>query len=501
MTALLDRADVQTRRHRLPARRPWAAIAWRAYLIGITALSLGAHLFRLDRSYDLFIDEPFYTAVGRSVAHGQLPYAAGVHFFLHPPGFFYIEALWMRIVGVHDEVFAAVYSVRNVVAVYSALSALMIALIVERVAGRLPAIVASMIFAANAFVIRDSSIVILEPATMFWALTGFATLLRLPERRGRSRTARLVGAGLLFGISVLTKEFAVFITLVPMFFVALLSRWLSRREALAVSGLSLVPYSIWVVVAAASGNWSTFWTQFMSGFSRTAGTKQITGFNRAGAPSFLTTLINNISYLWTAYLILGVGSLAILYLAWRPVSRRQLFISCFGLGALPLILYCIFIGTNEEQFFNFLFAPALIAVVVLIAGRWRQLGRVARTLIAVALATIFISDVANYAIVRTTSDNGTYLVDKWMADHVPPGTHVGVTNSVQREIFTRYTMIDDDGPDTDGDVRYLIVFYKQVDEGYAFVSRTTVEAQTRGLPVMFSTSDRSNGRMVIYRMN
>jgi hypothetical protein len=48
------------------------------------------------------------------------------------------------------------------------------------------------------------------------------------------------------------------------------------------------------------------------------------------------------------------------------------------------------------------------------------------------------------------------------------------------------------------DARYLVVFYKQVNENYAFIDRASLDKQTKNLTVVYRTSDRSNGDMVIY---
>lgn len=484
-------------RHRVTG----SAWAWRAFLAVAALVGFGLHLYRYDKSYDLFIDESFYAELGQSVAKGHLPYATGVHFFLHPPGFFFLEAGWMKVFGLHHEVFAQVFSLRKLVALIAAATIPLLAVIVAKVLDRRAAVFVSVLWMVNAFVHRDSAIVILEPATIFFVLAGYAVLLHLAPRNSRRRRWQVLAAGLLFGYAVLCKEFGVFVTLAPMVFVFAFRWWLTRREAAAVAALSLTPYAIWVGVAAVSGNWHYFWFQFKSGFSRSAGASQISGFNRPGAPSFLDTILRNLSYLWTSYVILGLGSLAILYVAWKSRDARQRLVAACGLGALPLIIYCVLIGTNEEQFFNFLLAPALICLVVVAWTNWARMHRAVRVALIALTAAALVSDGINYAIVRTVADDGTYQLDKWMAENVPPHTTIAVTNGVQREVFLRYTMVDDEfGHSINPDVRYLVVFYKQVDEGYAFVDRPTIERQTRGSKVVFRTSDRSNGEMVVYEI-
>jgi hypothetical protein len=476
---------------------------WRSFLVALTVVCFAGHVYGIGTSYDLFIDESFYTQVGQSVASGHLPYATGSYFFLHPPGFFLFEAAWINVFGSHTDLFAQVYSLRKLVAVFAALNLLLVTVIIERLVGKRFAIVGGALYLVNAFVNRDSGFVILEPATIFWALSGYAVLLYLGPIGSMKRRVQIGAVGLLFGMSVLSKEFAVFITVIPILLAMATKCWVTRREGAVLATLAALPFGAWVLVAVGTGNWHSFYLQVSSGFRRSAGSTQISGFNRPGAPTFLDTIFANAAYLWTAYVILLVGSLAIVYLAVRrPAIPRHRFIAFFGVGALPLIIYCVLIGTNEEQFFNLLLAPALICLMVVLATQWHHLspavriGLIALTLVAVA------SDTAEYVVLHSTPDNGTYAIDMWMGNHVAEKTVVAVTNPVQREIFLRYTMVDDeDGGALNQDVRYLVVFYRQVDEGYAFVDRQTIDAQTRGLAPVFATQDRSNGRMVIYAVN
>ncbi len=480
--------------------RHWFALT----LAALALLSFGMHLFRLDQSYELFVDESFYAQVGQSVGHGHMPAADGSLFFLHPPGFFLIEAAWMHLFGFHHSVFAQVWSLRKLNALFDAGAVALVGLIVGRIVSRRAGLLAACLFMINAFVNFESSMVMLEPSSIFWALLGFAVLQRVG---GSSRRWWLVvGAGISFGMSVLCKEFGFFITFVPAVVMYVGGRVLRRTELLRASecgvlaALSVVPYLIWTVIVAATGHWGSFWAQVTSGFRRAVGTKQVTGFNSAHSPSFLQTLVKDLSPLFSAYVILALGSLAIVYLVWKGTNPSVRLVGYFGLGALPLTLYCMTIGTNEEQFFDFLIAPALICFAVALTERWGHVAEDVRTLALIVLAAVVVSDVANYAVLRVSSDYGTYKVDRWMAAHVPPSTTVAVTNSVQREIFKRYNMVDDRNGTTElpAGARYLVVFYREVDEGYAFVDRSTIDRQVGSLAEVYSTTDNSNGQMVVY---
>jgi 4-amino-4-deoxy-L-arabinose transferase-like glycosyltransferase len=491
------------RRKPQPGRaRIWLAKTWqwRLFLVAITGVTLALRMFRNNKSVDLFIDESFYAEVGQSIAKGHMPNATGSNFFLHPPAFFAVEAGWMRLFGLHNEVFAQVYSLRNLVAVIGALTALVLALVVERSVGRTAAVIVTVVYVLNAFANREGSMVILEPITLFWALCGYALFARLRPRGVSGRRRQIAVAGLCFGLAALSKEFAIFVTMLPLAYAFVRNTWLTRRETLLAAVMTAVPWGIWLAIVVVTGNLHEFYIQVTAGFHRTTGTTQISGFNQKGTPSFIDAILSNLASFWTVYAILGLGTISIVYLAITNKSDQRLrFITYFGLGAVPLLAYCVLVGTNEEQFFYFLFFPALISVVAVAWRLWPRLGLKVRRIALLLLAAVLVSDGANYVVLHATVDNGTYQVDAWMAEHVADGTVVSVTNSVQREVFLRYTMIND-RPNSKlrSAVRYLVVFYKQVDQGYAFVDRATIDRQVGQRTPVFETTDRSNGRMAIY---
>lgn len=476
---------------------------WSTFLVVATLATIGLHLWRVSTSYDLFIDEPFYAQVGQSIARGGMPFATGSPFFLHPPGFFLVEAAWMHLFGGHTSVFASVFSLRKLVGVVAGLTALMLGLLVAKVAGRAAAVLVVLGYLFSAFANDQSSMVLLEPITLFWTIAGYTVFAHLDQDDGPRRRRQVLAGALLFGIACLSKEFAVFVTLLPLGIAFVTRTWLTRREAVRAVVVTCVPWGVWLVVVAVNGYWSQFFAQITSGYHRTTGSTQISGFNTKNAPSFLDTILANLGQLWTAYTVLGIGTFAIGYVFWTSKDRPRLrFLSLFGVGAVPLLAYCVLLGTNEEQFFNFLFFPALICLVIAVRANWRRIGRTLRVALLVLVAAAALSDTAVYLDLHLGSDNGTYLVDRWMYQHVPDGTAVGTTNPVQREIFLRYAMVDDaPGKHLGPHVQYLVVFDKQVDQGYAFVDHATVARQTRNKPIVFETTDRSNGRMVIYALH
>ena len=213
-------------------------------------------------------------------------------------------------------------------------------------------------------------------------------------------------------------------------------------------------------------------------------------------------MLHNLGSLWTAYVVLALGALSALFLVWKSERPIERFVGFMGLGPVPLLAYSVLFGANEEQFYDFLFAPGLICLAIAVWTRRDRMVPLARAAFVVLFAVAVLADGATYFKVHTSNNDSAYQLDQWMTAHVPDGTAVAVTDPVQRELFVRYEMIDDvnDAP-LDAQARYLVVFAKEIDQGYGFVSKDTISAQTRGLKVVYSGGDAENGRVAVYAID
>ena len=96
-TRELSRSSRRGRRKRHRGRAgsfaPWAV----ALLLGLLAFAL--RVVNLGRSWDIFVDEIIYFRISQSVARGQGVEFLGNDFYLHPPGFFYLQAAYMKVLS------------------------------------------------------------------------------------------------------------------------------------------------------------------------------------------------------------------------------------------------------------------------------------------------------------------------------------------------------------------------------------------------------------------
>ena len=181
-------------------------------------------------------------------------------FFLHGPGFFYLEAGWARLVGNQPGLMAWIYEMRTLNALLAAATAVVLVLLAARVSSLRAGTVAGLLFALDPFCIRQNDRVLLETAMMFWVMLGYLVFTSLSERPPSRRDwPRAVGAGLLFGCAVLTKDEGALLTVLPLLAAAVL-RWGPRRSlTLLTAGTTVAVYAAYVAVVVANGQFSGLW--------------------------------------------------------------------------------------------------------------------------------------------------------------------------------------------------------------------------------------------------
>lgn len=500
-----------------------------AGLIGVVAAVL--RLVRVGPAYDLFVDERVYQQLGNSVRSGGFPRLPDDRLFLlHPPGFFYLESGWSHLWGSPTDLVAAIDLQRSLNAVLAGLSAVVLVVLLRRVAGPIPALGAAALFVLEPYILRQNGRVLLETAMMLLVLLGYLVLTSLtraddsldetrpsridetrPSTSGRhARTQgtshpilRAAVGGTAFGLAVLTKDLALLITAGPLL-VTLLFRWMPRRQALVALVATAVPYLLYVAVLAQQSHFAEFWKSKTVGASRLAGLLQTTGFNAPGAPKLTGQLLDQASTFGTTYILLVVGMPALLYVLIKGDATHR-FLGSFHATAAAALAYAGLFGTLEEQFLYLLVLPNLLtlAMAASLLARRRRLPAVLRIGVAVVLAAALCLDVGNYVNGRIRPDDGYAQLRNFMATHVPAGSTVTVPNGgTELALNDRYRV----GPwTTPGDlqannVHYLVVPWKTVQQGYAYLGVDTVTRLADSGQKLFSFSGRTYGELALYEL-
>lgn len=487
-------------------------------LVGLVVFGLRA--FSLDRSFDIFIDEVTYLRISRAVADSFHVYLYGEPFFLHPPAWFFIEAAYLKALVPGGLLIDQIHATRLLVALISGFSAGLILLLVRHVAGLTAALVAVLLFALDPFIVKTNSLNMLETSTIMWVLAGYTIIAyglprpgvpyALPGARGFT-VGRAVAAGLCFGLAMLTKEMALFLTLLPLAAGVGLRWFTERRRAVLIGVTAAAVYAVYPLVVALSGHWTLFAHDKLSGVQRFAGLVKTTGFGHhgAGSPSLIQAVITRLNEFASTYALIALGAAAVVVLLWRG-RRLSRWIGTWVASAYALLAYAILFGTLEEQFFYFLVVPALVGCAVAGAELYRLavIRGVTRQWAAAAIAALLLfAGYGGYTwtLAHTLPDNGFQSVLSYLQVNVPRGTRVASTSETGQFVLEGYRSSPWGGWDDISQLQsanpdYVLVAPHSVAWNHGKEGERLLSWIHRHGDPVFSFRGRSDSELILYRL-
>lgn len=503
---------------RAPGRLRAAWERWGAGPIGlhplagllVVALAVGLRMVNLERAYEVFIDEITYARIAQAALETGGIELYGGPFYLHPPLYFYLQAAVMWLFGLQTEVFGLVHALRITNVVFAGLSALLILRIATRMGGSRWGGLAALVFCLNAFIIRFDSRVLLETVTMFWILLGYTVLLPLLADDGscvRRPRGRVVLAGFVFGLAMLTKETSAPLYVLPLGWCLLRGAPLARRLAGLGLGMVFATYLVYPLSVVLAGDGGLYAEQKFGGLLRMAGLNQETGFNAEGAPSFLSRIVANLDVFAVTYLLIGLGLLAaVVLVVVRHGTRPQQMLLLWTLSAFALLTYQVGLGTLEEQMFYYLVIPSTVAIAtaggrLIVAARSPAARRAAAGAPVVLALLVLGVDGSAWAKVHVNRDDGFAQTVDWMHHHAPNGARVEALAESTEFLLDSYRVYIDD---TKAEIvarrpHYLITSSSQVEQGYGRADRQLARwIAARAKPVHRVTT-RSSGTLTVWQ--
>ena len=427
-----------------PRQGSWAeprtrAASWsRAQLLAVTlavalaAATFAVRAFHLSYSVDLFVDEVTYADLTRHlVEQGRLASASGP-FYLHGPVYFLLAAGWWHLANPAAGILQQVYALRwATVGMAVALDAALF-VVAYRWRGLGAAVMVAALYALDPFLTRWSSLVMLETATVLWATIGLALLAGCVRDERRVPTPLAIAAGVAFGLSILTKDNAVFITLVPCALLLLAERRAALRyRPLTVLSSAVATYAVYVLWIAAFGNLHSFWLQKSRGFRRALGIIQESGFHRHGSTPFSQVVLDHLARYGVTYALIAVGLVAAVIL-FRSRGHANRLAAALYVGPLAYLGYAVVYGTLEEQFFYYLVVSSILVTslaAALVVGRQSRSAlrrRLAAGAIAVAVVAAVGYNAQVWATLRSRPDNGYARLLAFLEQDLPARSRVGV---------------------------------------------------------------------------
>lgn len=482
-------------------------------LAALGLLAAAARLIRIGTTYDTFVDEYFYADLGTSVAHGHFPpqTAPGSFFVLHPPGFFVLEALWTTALpfgtGYQDRIVAG----RLLNITLGVLVTVLIYLLVKQLATRRIAALTALYFTCEPFVLRQNGRVLLETATLTFVVAGWLLVVRAVREPQVHPARRAVVAGLVLGCGPLTKDMAAALTTLPLLIMAVTGWGLRRWAAAAAAAASTLPYGAFLAATVVQGGQDLLWDTKLHGLRRLAGVSITTGYNAPHAKvSLVEAALGQISHFGTTYALLGLGSLAALWLLARPRRPEHRVMGLVTVCAGGLIGYSTVFGTAEEHLLYFLLVPAAVSTGVVAArlfprrrpAPWRSRRGILRGFAAGTVALALCWNVGTWLQVRTVPDDGQQRFASWLRRNVPPGEKVawivGQTTYEVKDAGRVPVPMTTPAALAREKVRYLVVLHKEVEQGYTFTTAAAVAWYAARSREVFAFSGPTYGRISVY---
>jgi hypothetical protein len=472
-----------------------------AAVLGVVALVI--RLFGLGCANEVFIDEVTYASLAEQLAHGLLPSSAGEPFFLHPPASFGLNALVIRLFGLHGDAMDLALQLRLVNAVLGALTVFVCFLLVRRLTSSLPATVAALVLVTDPFVLRMDSRVMIETPAGLGVVTGWLLLLRALDRdAGPARTRRELAAGLAFGLALVTKDMTAAFTVVPLLAAVFWRRTLSAPVVGRVLATAALPYLCYLGVITVGGLVPNFADQKLTGVLRMVGAVQETGFNAAPGADLAGRLVEMIGRFGTSYLLLALCPLAGFIAAFSAAPTRRL-VGLLALSSGLLGAYCVLGGAAEEQFGYYVVLAAVVATpvaVVELGGRRRSLRRpLATAAVIVCLISILLGVQA-----RTTVDDGLVRARAWMVSELPDGARVGLTS-----VIGEFALLPHPGWEVlpslaslkAGGAQYVLTQSHSLSRGYGFAAPELLDWLAQHARPVFAATGPSAGDTVVWQLD
>jgi 4-amino-4-deoxy-L-arabinose transferase-like glycosyltransferase len=424
--------------------------------VAVGLVTLVVHGYRLGAAPDAFSDEGLYLRVGANLATGAgLTFNESL-FLWHPPLYMIFEAGYIKIAGISTaDPIEALESVRYLNVFFSALTAVLIMLLGRKLYSNTAGLVAVALFIMDPYVERINRRSMLETLAMLLVLIGLYIFF---TRRPQLTKWQRLGAGVAFGLAMLTKE-AMVLELLALIAYVLWARRSQLRDVvwvLVIACAVYVPYPAWVIAIGQGDRYL-----FFQLFGVTRALQSIPGYPApaaTGGPAPRSAfspanLENLLSHYEMSYVLIGLAAVFTVILVFRcrhlPAARYLVSWSVvsFGIG--------ITLGRASDQYFYYLIVPSTIVAGYVLASFSSGLlhrsrpeagsmvherrtsypeSRLSRTIwapIAAAFALMFAYNSYIWATTYgTSSDDGYIKAMQYVKSHIPNGATIVTSNDV-----------------------------------------------------------------------
>ncbi len=482
------------------AWRPRALSSNLTAFIAVVAAAFGVRALGLERGFELWVDEMLYVRLGESVAAGEFPTLPDGPFFLHPPGYFLLEAGVVNIFGITGEIIEVTLQLRWLNAVMGAVTVGLGFLLVRKLATPTAAWLTAVLLAFEPFILRNNSHAFLETTAMVPALAGLLLLISTKESQHKPHSfLKLATAGLLLGYSILCKDFFFICTVAPVMAAMVWKKSFPWRKGLVVTGFGFLPYVLYLIVVAAHGHFPSWVWAKSNGLVRMSGVEKSTGFTSEGSPSILSRLIEQSGHFGTSYFLLGLCPVVGLLLCFsHHAGRRLLGLAGLALGAAGA--YSAVFGTFEEQYgYGVMVAGAICSVLVVVEIRERY-PKTRKTLVVISVCYVVLTVILGLRTALTV-DSGFVRANDWLRANLPADARISVTNSTGHFAYmhdSRFGIWPSAPLMKQNGVSYILTQSKPTSQGYGYANPTMLGWLKDHATPMVTTSGPTNGDTTVW---
>lgn len=468
-------------------------------IVLLLEMTIIIRLVGMGTLYDVHIDEITYIHFAQTIQAGHFPLLfSGAPFFLHPPGYFALLALWRSIVWHGQDIFWQYTALRGLNVVLAGVTVGLIfglAKIITK--GNRLALVAGLLFAIDPLAIRNNSRALIDTSAVAWMMLGLWLLFSYMNKT-TVKWWYWAGTGLAFGMGIVTKD-VVAVFMVLMFgIMAILRIGPPKKAFLYLVPAAILPYAVWFTIVAVNGYKQQFFNEKTVGLRRFIGILQLTGFNSKGAPSKGGTILTTLVQYLPSYIIIGLGAAgAILLLTSKNENRRRW--GSVAAASTLLLGYIYAIGTLEEQSLYYLLVPSTITIMVAAYELWIRAAKYRNlifrgTLAAVAALAFYGS--AALSVALSQPDKGWFSTVQWVDANAPSGSTIVVFGQGQF-LFPNEPYIFSDAESLSqmqaAHVKYVINSRKLIAGGYVPISASEMKQVYAAGKIVFSYHSRDSG--------
>lgn len=465
------------------------------------AVALGVRAIGLTRAFELWVDEMLYALLGKSVSQGQLlPGLPDGPFFLHPPGFFWLEGALISLLGISGDNPDLVLKLRWLNAILGAVT-VGLAFLIVRILGNSPAgWLTAGLLSFEPFVLRNNSHVFLETLAMTAVMGGLLLVVtQINREENIRRSMHLFLSGLLMGYAVLTKDFFALCTVVPLVIAVAWRRTLRLHDSARILLGLLIPYASYMCVVAAAGMLPGWIEAKANGIERIMGLQKSTGFTAEGSPGLITRLIDNAGHFASSYILLGLCSVAAALLCFSPRTERRLI----GLVSLSLGMYGIYsaaFGTFEEQYGYGVMVAGVLSIALVGVEIYERRAGLGGTVVPAAVVLLLLTAALGLRL-ETSTDNGFVEVKRWVGDNLPKHAKVSVTNSTGKWAFeedNRFGVWPSAPLMLENGANYILTQSLPTAQGYGYMEPRMLPWLEENARPLFDLPGLTNGRTILW---